>query len=226
MGGPCPAWGLAAARRVGADLTAILVYYRVHGAAAVDRGLEHWRTRHGGKDAIASRYIRDQRGLQAIRTHSDLWAAIGYTAAHWVLAVLIYMWMAQAFPGAFVHSDMNFWGAMLLLAVTLVGSVLQLPGIGGGAQIASIVALTAIFGVAEEPAIAIAVVLWITTFAGCTLAGIPLLIHEGMSFGDLRQLARAEAEAEEVGKHITVPGANGGTPTVAVKQKLPGDSAR
>ena len=36
---------------------------------------------------------------------------------------------------------MNFSGAMLLLAVTLVGSVLQLPGVGGGAQIASFVAL-------------------------------------------------------------------------------------
>jgi hypothetical protein len=148
-------------------------------------------------------------GLQAIRTAPDLWAAIGYTAAHWVLVVLIYMWVSQAFSSAFAHSDMNFWGAMLLLAVTLVGSVLQLPGIGGGAQLASIVALTAIFGVEKEPAIAIAVVLWIITFAGCTLGGIPLLIHEGMSVGELRQLARAEAEAEESGKHISVPGANG-----------------
>ncbi len=41
------------------------------------------------------------------------------------------------------------------------------------------------------------------------MAGIPLLIHEGMSFGELRQLARAEAEAEEAGKHIGVSGANG-----------------
>ena len=30
-----------------------------------------------------------------------------------------------------------------------------------------------------------------------------------MSMGELRQLARAEAEAEEAGKHIAVPGANG-----------------
>jgi glycosyltransferase 2 family protein len=206
-------------------LTVVLVYYRVHGAAAVDRGLERSKSSGGMRARIASAISGMSEGLQAIRTQTDLWAAIGYTAAHWILAVLIYMWIAQSFPSAFVHSDMNFWGAMLLLAVTLVGSVLQLPGIGGGAQIASIVALTAIFGLAEEPAIAIAVVLWITTFAGCTLVGIPLLIHEGMSFGDLRQLARAEAEAEESGKHITVPGANGNDKTpVAMKQKLPGDS--
>jgi hypothetical protein len=208
-------------------LTALLVYYRVHGAAAVDRGLERWRSGGGMKMRIASAISGISEGLQAIRTPSDLWATVGYTAAHWVLAVLIYMWIAQSFGSAFVHSDMNFWGAMLLLAVTLVGSVLQLPGIGGGAQIASIVALTAIFGVEQEPAIAIAAVLWITTFAGNTLVGIPLLIHEGMSLGELRQLARAEAEAEEAGKHIAVARANGNDePSRVAKEKLRGDSAR
>jgi uncharacterized protein (TIRG00374 family) len=207
----------------------ISIYYRVHGAAAMDRGLARWRESGGIRTRIASGISGISEGLQAIRTQSDLWAAIGYTAAHWTLVVFIYLWISLAFADAFVHSDMNFWGAMLLLAVTLVGSVLQLPGIGGGAQIASIVALTAIFGVAQEPAIAIAVVLWITTFAGCTLVGVPLLIHEGTSFGELRQLARAEAEAEESGKHIAVSGANGtvkpeGTPVA--KEKIRGDTAR
>jgi hypothetical protein len=203
-------------------LVTILLYYRLHGAAAVDRGLARWRTGTGIKMRIASALSGISDGLQAIRTMSDLWVAIGYTAAHWVLVVLIYLWTAQAFGSAFVTSEMNFWGAMLLLA----GSVLQLPGIGGGAQIASIVALTAIFGVAQEPAIAIAAVLWLTTFAGCTVAGIPLLIHEGMSFGELRQLARAEAEAEESGKHIGVSGANGvAKANGAPREKLRGDVA-
>jgi len=86
--------------------------------------------------------------------------------------------------------------------------------------------LTAIFGVQQEPAIAIAAVLWMITFAGCTVVGIPLLIHEGMSLGELRQLARAEAEAEEAGKHIAVTGANGAQTSGAAKRKLPGDSAQ
>ena len=217
------AWLLLAALT---GLTAILVYYRVHGAGAVDRGLERWRAAGGLRSRIASALTGISEGLQAIRTFSDLWAAIGFTAAHWILAVLIYMWVSQAFSGAFLHSDMNFWGAMLLLAVTLVGSVLQLPGIGGGAQIASIVALTAIFGVEQEPAIAIAAVLWLITFAGSTLAGIPLLVHEGMSVGELRQLARAEAQAEESGKHIAVSGANGVSVSKGFKEKAPGESSR
>jgi hypothetical protein len=119
---------------------------------------------------------------------------------------------------------MNFSGAMLLLAVTLVGSVLQLPGVGGGAQIASFIGLTKIFGVEQEPAAAMAVVLWIITFAGGTLAGVPLLIHEGMSVGELRQLAKAEAEAEEAGKHIAVTGKkSASTPSSAAKTKPLGE---
>src|SRR6267154_6797684 len=207
-------------------LTTILMYYRVHGAGAVDRALERWRSAGGIWTRLAAFLTGISDGLQAIRTLPDLWAAIGYTVAHWVLATLIYMWVARAFSGAFIHSDMNFAGAMLLLAVTLVGSVLQLPGIGGGAQIASIVGLTAIFGVEQEPAIAIAVVLWIITFACSTLVGIPLLIHEGMSVGELRQLARKEAAAEDVGKHISVSGANGTPLSGSMKEKVRRDPAR
>ena len=130
------------------------------------------------------------------------------------------------FGDSFLQSEMNFSGAMLILAVTLVGSVLQLPGVGGGAQIASFIGMTKIFGIEQEPAAAIAVMLWIITFASCTLLGIPLLIHEGMSFGELRKLARAEAEAEAVGKHIG-NGGNGATgvliPRGGFKEKESGD---
>jgi len=200
------AWLLLAAISA---LIAILVYYRLHGAGALDRGLDRWKEAGGIRSRFASAIAGISDGLQAIRTLSDLWAAVFYTVVHWVLVVLIYLWVAKAFGDAFLHSDMNFSGAMLLLAVTLVGSALQLPGVGGGAQIAAFVGLTKIFGVEQEPAVAITVVLWIITFASCALAGIPLLIHEGMSMGDLRKLARAEAEAEEVGKHVAVPGLNG-----------------
>jgi glycosyltransferase 2 family protein len=207
-------------------LVAILVYYRLHGAAAVDRGLERWHEAGGMRSRFASVVSGVSEGLQAIRSPSDLLVAIFYTALHWFLAVLIYLWVAVAFAATFVHSNMNLAGAMLLLAVTLVGSVLQLPGVGGGAQIASFIVLTKIFGVEQEPAAAVAVVLWIVTFAGSILAGIPLLIHEGMSMGELRQLARAEAEAEEAGKHITVPMAGPLSLSKGFKEKVPGDSPR
>lgn len=207
-------------------LTSLLAIYRLHGAAILDRWLTRWHSAGGFRSRFASAITGISEGLQAIRTTADLANAVFYTAVHWILATLIYLGVAKAFGEAFLHSDMNFSGAMLLLSVTLVGSVLQLPGVGGGAQIASFVALTKIFGVEQEPAAAISVVLWLITFAGSTLGGVPLLIHEGLSMGELRQLARAEAEAEEAGEHISVNGGNNTANASAAKEKLRGDSAR
>jgi hypothetical protein len=70
-----------------------------------------------------------------------------------------------------------------------VGSVVQLPAVGGGAQLASVLVYTKIFGVETEPATAAAVVLWLIGFAVVTLAGVPFLIQEGISLGKLRELA-------------------------------------
>jgi hypothetical protein len=182
-------------------LTFGLAYFRLHGASSLHRRLEGWRAARGWRKAVAGAIGGFSEGLQAIRTVPDLLIAIFYTAVHWGLVTLIYMMVIHAFGDAFPFV-MNYPGAMLLLAVTLVGSTLQLPGVGGGAQFASIIALTTIFGVDQEPATAAAIALWIITFCSCILLGIPLLIHQGFSLGKLWNLARAEAKAEDVGTHI------------------------
>jgi len=193
-----------------AAIVILMFYFRLHGAGALERRLDYWHRAEGLKGWLAGIIAGFSQGLQAIRTASDLLIAVAYTAAHWGLVTLAYFWIARAFASAFVQSDVNFPGAMLLLAVTLVGSVLQLPGVGGGAQVASFIALTTIFGVEQEPAAAIAIVLWLITFAAPTLVGVPLLIHEGLSMGELRNLARDEAEAERAGKHVSLTRLAGG----------------
>jgi hypothetical protein len=70
--------------------------------------------------------------------------------------------------------------------------------------VTSFIALTTIFGVEQEPAAAITIVLWLITFAASALVGVPLLIHEGLSMGELRNLARAEAAAEKTGEHVSL----------------------
>jgi uncharacterized protein (TIRG00374 family) len=193
-----------------AAIVIVMFYFRLHGAGALERRLDYWHRAGGLKGWLAGIIAGFSEGLQAIRTASDLLIAVAYTAAHWGLVTLAYLWIARAFASAFVQSDVNFPGAMLLLAVTLVGSVLQLPGVGGGAQVASFIALTTIFGVEQEPAAAIAIVLWLITFAASTLVGVPLLIHEGLSMGELRNLARDEAAAERAGKHVSLTRLAGG----------------
>ena len=190
----------------------LMIYFRLHGAVVLERRLQYWRQAGGLKGWFAGIISGFSEGLQAIRGPADLLITVFYTCAHWGLVTLIFFWTARAFAADFVQSDVTFPGAMLLLAVTLVGSVFQLPGVGGGAQVLSFFALTTIFGVEQEPAAAIAIVLWLISFAAATLVGVPLLIHEGLSMGELRNLARAERAAEHQGKHVSVTRAAGGSP--------------
>jgi hypothetical protein len=68
--------------------------------------------------------------------------------------------------------------------------------VGGGSQAGSFIAYTTIFGVQSEPALAAAIVLWLISFAMCSLAGVPLLLRAGWSLGELRQMAKREEAAE------------------------------
>jgi hypothetical protein len=179
---------------------AFLIYFRLHGSGAIERRLEGWRGRQGWRAKFAAGFSGFSDGLHAIRSFSDLFEALLYTAAHWVLMIFIFLWIAHAFGGDL--GDITIPGAMFVLGFTMIGSFLQLPGVGGGSQVASFLAFSYGLGIDNEPAAAAAIVLWLITFAGVSLIGIPLLIHEGWSMGELRQLARAEAEAEAKGKHL------------------------
>ena len=181
----------------------VMLYFRLHGAGLLERRLHSWHGARGLKGWLAGILSGFSEGLQAIRTWPDLLIAAFYTCVHWAVVTLAFLWIARAFAGDFIQANVTFPGAMLLLAITLVGSVFQLPGVGGGAQVLSFFALTTIFGVEQEPAAAIALVLWLITFAAPALAGVPLLIHEGLSMGELRNLARAEAAAEKAGEHVS-----------------------
>jgi uncharacterized protein (TIRG00374 family) len=184
-----------------AGMIGFLVYFRLRGADRMERYLAGWRGRGGWRERVVTQFKGFSEGLQAIRTISDLAMAILYSAAHWLLVALIYLWVADSFGGrlAMIH----FRGAILVLAVTMIGSIVQLPGVGGGAQLASIFGFTKFFGVEHEPAVAAAFLTWLITFGGSCVAGVPLLIHEGLSLGELRRLVRAEVQAEAHGKHAS-----------------------
>jgi uncharacterized protein (TIRG00374 family) len=174
---------------------AFLIYFRYHGSGWLAEKLKHPKWRTGWREKIAVLLEGFSDGLRGVRTWSDLGALAGYTAAHWILVVLIYLWVAHAFGGEL--AGLGFAGATLVLAFTMVGSTAQLPVAGGGSQVATYLVLTLIIGVEREPAAITAVVLWLITFVGCCLVGLPLLFREGWSMGELRRMARAEEHAGE-----------------------------
>jgi uncharacterized membrane protein YbhN (UPF0104 family) len=173
----------------------LLVYLRLHGTALLERQLQGWRAAKGWRSSAAGIILGFARGVQTIRTWSELALAVLYSALHWVGVALIYVLIAQSLGGKIATIGLS--GALLVLAFTLVGSAVQLPGVGGGSQLACFLAYTTVFGVEKEPAAAATILIWLITFAGCALAGVPLLIHEGMSLGDLKRMAEDEKKSEQ-----------------------------
>lgn len=194
---------IVAARTIGLVLlgllvlmVAFLVYFRLHGAGLLERRLERWRTLRGWRHKLAQMFVGFSQGLQAIRTWRDLWEGVGYSIAHWSLVALAFLWVCRGFGGGLGH--LGYADQMLLLGVTMLGAMVQLPAVGGGAQAASFFALTVFFGIEQEPAAAAAIILWLVTFAAVLVIGIPLFIRQGLSMHQLWQLASESKKEEEL----------------------------
>jgi uncharacterized protein (TIRG00374 family) len=94
-------------------------------------------------------------------------------------------------------SDLDTGHTLLLMGFSMVGSVAQLPAVGGGSQLAVISALQVIYGIPPELAVSCGILLWIVTFMAVIPAGLVLAHREHLS---LRKLSH-EAEAEEALEH-------------------------
>ena len=175
-----------------------LVYLRLHGAGVLERRMQGWLAVHGWRARVARILLGFSRGVQTIRSWGDVFAAVFLSLIHWTLVVACYFLVIKSFGGQL--GTLTFADAMLVLVFTMVGSAVQLPGVGGGAQALSIIAFTHLYGVGQEAAVAAAMVLWLVTFASCSFAGVPILLKEGFSLGELRRMR--EHEAEEIDAEI------------------------
>jgi uncharacterized protein (TIRG00374 family) len=198
-----------AARTAGAVLAigvggaiAFLIYLRLHGTTLLETRLQGWRDSSGWRSGLAKIVLGFITGIQTVRSAADLFRSVVYSAIHWFLVLVVYYCVAQSFGGRL--AELSLGDCMLVLAFTLVGSAVQLPAVGGGSQALAIFAFTKVFGVDAETAVAAAIVLWLITFAGCAVAGIPLLIREGVSLGQLREMAEHEKEElKEIAAHAS-----------------------
>jgi uncharacterized protein (TIRG00374 family) len=172
-----------------------LVYFRFHGREWLSRRLHQARWRTGLRARMAALLEGFSDGLQSVRTWADLGALVGYSALHWALVIFVYLWVEHAFGGKL--ADLGIGATLLVAAFTIVGSAAQLPGVGGGAQVATFLVLTLVFRIDKEPAAAVSIVVWLIGFAACCLVGIPLLFHEGLSMGELRRITHKEERESE-----------------------------
>ena len=83
---------------------------------------------------------------------------------------------------------------LIFMGFVSFGGVVQIPGVGGGMQVVSVLVLTELFGIRLELATAFAVLLWIITFVAVVPLGLSLALKEGLDWHSLRQMGREVSE--------------------------------
>ncbi len=177
---------------VGLTIGAIVIS-RVGEALAswVERRFAHVAANLGHRVAMR---IREFRG--GLHTIHDVWSFVMLAVVSvvmWATIAVSYKEVTHAYHAEALEIPQS--QVLLLMGSSMVGSVIQLPGVGGGSQLATIAALEHIFDVPRELAASCGIMLWLVTFVAVIPVGLLLAHRERLS---LRKLSRESHQKEEV----------------------------
>ena len=127
-------------------------------------------------------------GLAGVENVGSLLRCVGYSWLVW-LSVAVAYWSVLQAMGEPV-SRLDWTSVFLVMAAMIVGSVAQLPGVGGGPQVATALTLTQLFGVPLAMASSAALLLWALSFMMVLIPGLPLMAREGLTWQRLRRVAK------------------------------------
>jgi len=131
------------------------------------------------------------QGVESMRSDSALVIVLLYSVLEWMLICLCYTCLVQAFAGIV---NLGMVDVLILMGFVSFGSVVQIPGVGGGMQVVSVLVLTELFGIRLEPASAFAVFLWAITFVVIVPVGMIVALKEGLDWHSLKRIGREASE--------------------------------
>lgn len=197
-------------QQVGLVLTLLVVGLTV-GAIIVHRSgeaLANWvETRFsylasnlGHRIALRIREFRD--GMNTVHSKTSLLALIGVSVLMWAMIAVAYKEVTYAYgvacnpqaPTEVCKLKIPQTQVFLLMASSMVGSLIQLPGVGGGSQLATITVLDHVFDVPPELAASAGIMLWLVTFVAVIPVGLLLAHRERLS---LTKLSAESHQAED-----------------------------
>jgi uncharacterized protein (TIRG00374 family) len=126
-----------------------------------------------------------EEGMQSMRSTGSTILLVVYTIVEWSVIAAAFACVFKAFPAT---ARLGLVDLVIFLGFVAFGSAVQIPGVGGGMQIATVLVLTEFFGITLETASGIALVLWLVTFVVIVPAGLALAFQEGIKWRSLRHL--------------------------------------
>ena len=146
----------------------------------------------GQRAATRIREFRD--GLNAIHGPGSFFALLGVSLLLWCMIAVSYKEVTHAY--GVEELEIPQTQVLLLMGSSMVGSVIQLPGVGGGSQLATIAVLRHIFEVPDELAASCGIMLWLVTFMSVIPFGLVLAHREHLSLRKLSQESQSAEQAE------------------------------
>lgn len=124
-----------------------------------------------------------RKGLYSLETASSFLKVIALSVLLWFVNAVAYWLVIRAYPEPL--RGFGFAQAAVLMGFGIVGSVVQLPAIGGGAQLMTTAALVLVFGTPKELAVSCGIALWLVSFGSVIPLGVVLARREGLSLWGL-----------------------------------------
>jgi glycosyltransferase 2 family protein len=139
------------------------------------------------------------QGVDCTRDPQSLTLLLGYTGLEWAIIVASCGALLRGFPVTRLLGPMD---VLVLLGFISLGSVVQVPGLGGGMQVATVIALTRIYGVRLEAASGVAVLFWVVSSLAIVPFGCACAFHEGLNWSKLKLLSAKQILEEPEGKEL------------------------
>jgi uncharacterized protein (TIRG00374 family) len=125
------------------------------------------------------------QGIESTRSEKAMLLVVWYTIVEWAtIAVTLYCVM-RAFGDA-LH--FGWLDVLIFLGFLAFGAVVQIPGVGGGMQVVSVLVLTELFRIPLEVSTSVALVLWFITFVVVVPFGVAFALRDGIRWRTLKQL--------------------------------------
>lgn len=147
---------------------------------------------------VAFRIQEFRSGLNTVQDFASFVQASLVSLVMWIMISFSYREVLHSYGAGPLHMPLS--QVPLLMLSSMVGSLIALPGVGGGTQLATIFTLQRIFDAPRELAASCGILLWLVTFASIVPLGLILAHRERLS---IRELSAETQHAEE--EDVPVP---------------------
>jgi len=133
-------------------------------------------------------------GLNTIHDLGSFVQLTGLSLLIWFLIAVSYLQAMHAYPSPL--RELTISNVVIIIGFSMVGSLVQLPAIGGGVQAATIGGINHYFNVPNEMAVSCGIMLWLVCFMVVIPVGLLLAHREHVSFSKISRESGKPPEPE------------------------------